>query len=62
MITDSDRELIRQVKAKRELFRKGWICLGVWKFMSPRGSVHDLSAADLNQLDRIEREGLFICN
>lgn len=40
----------------------GWIPFG--KFMEmlfeKSGKRYDLSAADLNQLDRIEREGLFL--
>jgi hypothetical protein len=39
---------------------KGWCCSGGWKFFSPSGSLHDLSAADLNMLDEIERKGSFI--
>ena len=31
-----------------------------WVFESPSGTRHDLSAADLAQLDHIEREGLFL--
>lgn len=38
--------------------RKGWQCLNGWTFRAPSGSLHDLSAADLSQLDRIAREGL----
>lgn len=35
--------------------------LGNWLFKSNKtGNVHDLSAADLDQIDRIESEGLFV--
>ena len=39
---------------------KGWQCIAGWIFRAPSGSYHDLSAADLGQLDRIDREGLFL--
>ncbi len=38
----------------------GWRCERGWIFISPSNSRHDLSAADISQLSRIEREGLFI--
>lgn len=38
---------------------KGWICQNGWVFISPSGSSHDLSAADLTKLDHIERHNLF---
>jgi hypothetical protein len=37
---------------------KGWQCVSGWVFRAPSGTRHDLSASDLAQLDRIEREGL----
>jgi hypothetical protein len=37
----------------------GWQHYQGWIFWSPSGTRHDLSAADLTQLQRIEREGLF---
>jgi hypothetical protein len=37
-----------------------WRCVSRWVFESPSGTRHDLSAADLGQLDRIERESLFL--
>jgi hypothetical protein len=40
------------------VWEKGWRCEHEWVFIFPSGSRHDLSAADLNQLSRIEREGL----
>lgn len=42
---------------------KGWKYLpykSYWYFRSPSGTIHDLSAADLQQLDRIEKERLFL--
>jgi hypothetical protein len=42
------------------LWERGWRCESGWVFISPSGSRHDLSAADLKQLSKIEREGLFI--
>jgi hypothetical protein len=41
-------------------WESGWRCESDWTFISPSGTRHDLSAADLRQLSRIEREGLFM--
>jgi hypothetical protein len=48
-----------QLDVAHAIKHKGWIWLDGWVFMSPSGSCHDLSAADLTQIDKIEREGLF---
>ena len=40
----------------------GWTHSYGWVFEDTSGVKHDLSAADLDQLQRIEREGLFIAN
>lgn len=41
--------------------RMGWCPVEYGKLLYKRGGrVYDLSAADLNQLPRIEREGLFL--
>lgn len=37
---------------------KGWKHIEGWIFRAPSGTYHDLSASDLKQLERIEREGL----
>ena len=42
-----------------ELWQKGWRVDHGWIFISPSGSKHDLSCADLKQLERIEREKIF---
>jgi len=44
------------------LILKGWMPIGQFGSMTFRrnGRNYDLSAADLDQLDRIEREGLFL--
>lgn len=39
-------------------WKLGWKCEQEWIFISPSGTRHDLSAADLRQLRRIERDGL----
>jgi hypothetical protein len=41
------------------LITKGFTPLSDSRFMK-NGKVYDLSAADLEQLERIEREGLFV--
>jgi hypothetical protein len=38
---------------------EGWTHLGDWLFFY-EGKVYDLSAADLTQLKRIKKEGLFV--
>jgi len=43
-------------------WKQGWYHAYGWIFESPSGSKHDLSAADLSQLDRIEKEGLMQAN
>ena len=44
------------------LIPQGWMPIGPFRSMTFRrnGKNYDLSAADLDQLDRIEREGLFL--
>lgn len=46
-----------------KLYSMGWLPVGGMGEMKFRrnGKTYDLSAADLTQLDRIEREGLFVC-
>ncbi len=43
------------VKAVNICADKGWRNIGGWKFKSPAGTIHDLSAADLSKLDYIQR-------
>ena len=52
-----DKEYELEVAAR--LAEHGWTHMGYWLFFKG-GKIYDLSAADLNQLDRIEREGLFV--
>lgn len=52
------KEIVRKRRAETFLFSKGWTPLGNWRYISPSRQVHDLSAADLSQLDRITAEGL----
>lgn len=44
------------------LIPQGWMPIGAFRSMMFRRNSrnYDLSAADLDQLDRIEREGLFL--
>ncbi len=60
MNTDPQREHEREIQATAQLMREGWTPRGHWHFESPQGRVHDLSAADLSQLPRIQRENLFL--
>lgn len=50
----------RRLTATMTLWRAGWTPLGNWLFRSPSGTVHDMSAADLSQLELIERERMFV--
>jgi hypothetical protein len=49
-------------RAAKICIEKGWAYTEKFSyiFLSPSKTLHDLSAADLNQLDRIEKEGLFL--
>lgn len=62
MNKDTQRERQRAATATAHLLLQGWTPRGHWRFESPCGSVHDLSAADLGQLARIQREGLFLAH
>ena len=52
----------RYLSIINDLVPKGWLPVGAFGSMTFRrnGRNYDLSAADLTQLDRIEREGLFL--
>lgn len=52
--------LEREEQATKILCAKGWRSLKDWLFMAPCGSIHDLSAADISQADRIQSKGLFL--
>lgn len=46
-------------RACQKLHVRGFNALG-WMRFEKGGRIYDLSAADLNQIDRIEAEGLFL--
>lgn len=48
------------LKALNFCYEKGWYCENGWIFKSPSGTLHDLSAADLNKLKEIEENKLFL--
>jgi len=50
----------RWVKTVHICWDHGWECVRLWVFRSPKGTLHDLSAADLSQLERIQDERLFL--
>lgn len=54
-----DRRYQHWINALNKAWENGWKNYRGWEFESPSGTFHDLSAADFEQLDRIEREGLF---
>ena len=43
------------VHAVNTCMKKGWVHYQDWVFIAPSGSKHDLSAADLDMLDYIEK-------
>lgn len=48
------------VDAVNLCWKAGWThCYG-WVFKSPKGTKHDLSAADLSMLDEISERALFV--
>ena len=51
--------IAREQRATSLLLAAGWIPRGNFRF-ERAGKLYDLSAADLSQLPRIEREGLFL--
>lgn len=57
---DAKVSVEREMKVKPYLLCMGWVRVGNWRYKSPSGSIHDLSAADIKQLNRIEHEGLFL--
>ena len=54
---EAKRERLK--KATKKLMLLDFVPFGGWLFFKS-GNVYDLSAADLNQIERIENEGLFI--
>lgn len=53
------KEKERFAAACLEIIPQGWVPVGYWLF-ERNGKIYDLSAADLKQLERIEREGRFL--
>lgn len=54
---EKEKELLTSVIAR--LKPLGFTMISKWMFLK-NGNIYDLSAADLDQIERIEREGLFI--
>lgn len=50
----------KRLETVNKVWESGWKCKRDWIFESPSGSLHDLSAAAISQLDRIERNGYFL--
>ena len=48
------------VDAVNLCWKSGWTHSYGWVFESPKGTKHDLSAADLTKLDMIQDGGLFL--
>lgn len=59
MNTTREQQEAHERDTQLRLIPLGWKPLGGCRF-ERNGKRYDLSAADLNQLDRIEREGLFL--
>jgi len=56
---NEEQDRINRFAAVEQLRPLGFYPVGGWHFMKG-GTTYDLSAADLPQIDRIEREGLFV--
>jgi hypothetical protein len=58
----SHDEYQRWVKAVVYLNKRKWRCFNNWIFISPEGSKHDLSCANLSKeaLNRIQDEKIFL--
>lgn len=58
---EPDNSYERWLRTVNEVWKKGWTHVtheyNHYVFKSPSGSLHDLSAANLDLLDYIEREG-----
>jgi len=49
-----------RVNAINKAHAKGWVNIFGWVFVSPSDSRHDLSAANLNKLNYIEKNKLML--
>jgi hypothetical protein len=58
MIYTQEQRAAHEREVRQHMVALGWKPLGGCNF-ERKGKAYDLSAADLSQLDRIEREGLF---
>jgi hypothetical protein len=56
---DVQDRICRHMEAIVELKARGFSSLGNFRF-SKNGLIYDLSAADLGEIETIEREGLFV--
>ncbi len=56
---DKEKDQARRFAAVDKLRPLGFYPIGGWLFMKD-GKAYDLGEADLDQMERIEREGLFI--
>jgi hypothetical protein len=57
-LTETQRLALHE-RACAQLEPQGWMPMG-WMLFFYSGRIYDLSAADLGQVDRIVREGLFV--
>ncbi len=55
------QELKRELRVINKIYPLGWIPQGNFRFLR-NGKLYDLSASDISQLDRIEKQGLFLIN
>jgi len=59
MELDLEKDKENQKIAIARLKPLGFTMISSWMFLK-NGNIYDLSAADLDQIERIEREGLFM--
>lgn len=60
---DNLTKIEKELKLTNAIFfvvSQGWQHIYQWNFKSPSGTIHDLSTADLTQLNYIESKKLFV--
>ncbi len=56
--TTSEQKMYHMIHLLTACLEKGWKWEREWYFRSPKGTLHDLSATNPHELDRVERLNL----